>query len=197
MSTVPTKRRFTIAEFLSLEAESLEKHEYYQGEILAMAGATIEHNIIAGNLLAHLHTQLRGKNCRPFGSDQRIKVERGGLFTYADTVVICGKVEQAKDDPLSATNPRVIAEVLSDSTEAKDRRRKLKLYLKLDSLREYILVAQDEPRIDKLVRNNDGTWTMSIVEGLTASLDLESIGCRLAMPDIYDGITFESEPERE
>ena len=191
MSTAPRTRRFSVAEYLALEADSLEKHEYYQGEIFAMAGASIAHNIISGNLLAHLHSQLRGKDCRPLGSDQRIKVENTGLFTYADTSVICGKVEQAKDDPLSATNPRVIVEVLSDSTETKDRRRKLKLYLKVESLREYILVAQDEPRIDKLIRNNDGTWTMSIVEGMKEWLELESIGCRLAMSDIYDGITFE------
>src|SRR5688572_10088572 len=142
MSTAPSKRRFTIAEYLALEGDSLEKHEYYQGEIFAIAGATIEHNIISGNVFFHLHSQLRGKDCRPFGSDQRIKVEAAGLFTYADISVFCGKIEQAKDDPLSAINPRVIVEVLSDSTEAKDRRRKLKLYLKIESLREYILIAQ-------------------------------------------------------
>ena len=194
MSTAPSKRRLTIAEYLAFEADSLEKHEFYQGEILAMAGATIAHNIISGNVLALLHSQLRGKDCRPFGSDQRIKVDSAGLFTYADTSVFCGEIKQAKDDPLSATNPRVIVEVLSDSTEAKDRRRKLKLYLRLDSLREYILIAQDEPRIDKLIRNNDGTWTMSIVEGLHEWLELESIGCRLAMSEVYDGITFEPAP---
>ena len=194
MSTAPSKRRFTVSEYLTFEQDSQTKHEFYQGEILAMAGATIAHNIISGNVLAHLHSQLRGKDCRPFGSDQRIKVESAALFTYADISVICGQVEQAKDDPLSATNPRVIIEVLSDSTEAKDRRRKLKLYLTLESLREYILIAQDEPRIDKLIRNSDGTWTMSIVEGLSERLELESIRCRLAMSEVYDGITFEPLP---
>src|SRR6267142_2550676 len=194
MSTVAKKRLFSVEEYLVFEADSLTKHEYYRGEVFAMAGATIAHNVIAGNVFAHLHALLRGKECRPFGSDQRIKVEKAGLFTYADTAVICGEVERAKDDPHSATNPRVIIEVLSESTEGKDRGRKLKLYLKLDSLREYVLIAQDEPRIDKLVRNDDGTWTMSIVEELKEWLELDSIGCRLAMAEIYDGIKFEPTP---
>jgi Uma2 family endonuclease len=194
MSTAPAKRRFTVSEYLAFEVDSLSKHEFYRGEILAMAGATIAHNIIAANVLSNLHARLRGKDCRPFGSDQRIKVEDGGLFTYADVTVICGDVVPAKDDPHSATNARVIVEVLSESTEAQDRGRKLKLYLKLDSLRGYVLIAQDEAQIDKLLRREDGTWTMSIVEGLKEWLELDSIGCRMAMAEIYDGIKFEPTP---
>jgi Uma2 family endonuclease len=191
MSTAPQQRRTSLKDYLEWEERSGAKHEFYQGQIFAMAGASVEHNIIAGNVLAHLHNQLRGKGCRPFGSDQRLKVEREGLFTYADVSVFCGEIIKANDDPLSAINPRVIVEVLSGSTESKDRRRKLKLYLQLDSLREYILIAQDEARIDKLIRNDDGTWTMSIVEGRAAWLELESIGCRLAMAEIYDGVKFD------
>jgi Uma2 family endonuclease len=196
MSTAPAQRRFSVAEYLALEGDSSTKHEFYDGEIFAMAGATIAHNIIAGNIFAHLHAQLRGKDCRPFNSDQRLKVEREGLYTYADASVICGQVQIAKDDSLSATNPRVIVEVLSPSTDYFDKRRKLKLYLQLDSLREYVLVTQDWPYVQKLIRNDDGTWTMSVFEGLESSVDLTSIGCQLRMADIYDGVTFPPLPAK-
>jgi Uma2 family endonuclease len=191
MTRIAKPLRYSVAEYLAREEQALEKSEFYQGEIFAMAGATIRHNVIAVNILSHLHALLRGTDCRPYGSDLRIKVEAAGLFTYPDITVLCGEIKTAKDDPLSATNPRVIIEVLSDSTQAKDRGRKLKLYLKLDSLCEYVLVSQDEPRVDRLTRNNDGTWTMSIVEGLDKFLHLESIACRLATADIYEGVTFQ------
>ncbi len=195
MSTAPVHRHLTIVDYLAIENDSSTKHEFYQGEITAMAGATVFHNIIAGNIFAHLHTQLRGKDCRPFNSDQRIKVERAGFYTYPDISVICGQIQIANDDPLSATNPRVIVEVLSPGTEFIDKRRKLKLYLQLDSLREYVLVEQDSPYINKLIRNDDGTWTMSVIEGLEASVNLHSIGCQLQTADIYQGVTFPPPPE--
>jgi Uma2 family endonuclease len=191
VSTVTQPRRFSVREYLAREEQALTKNEYFQGEIVAMAGASIAHNIITGNVFSHLHALLKNRDCRPFGSDQRIKVEEAGSFLYADVTVICGDVVTASDDPNSVTNPRVIIEVLSESTEGKDRGKKLKLYLKLDSLREYVLISQDEPRIDRLFRKSDGTWTMSIVEGLKDWVDLESIECRLAMAEIYDGIEFE------
>jgi Uma2 family endonuclease len=196
MSTAPAHRRFTIADYLVIENDSTTKHEFYDGQITAMAGATVAHNIIAGNIFAHLHAQLRGNDCRPFNSDQRIKIERAGLYTYADVSVICGQLQAAKDDPLSATNPRVIVEVLSPSTEFLDKRQKLKLYLQLDSLREYVIVEQDSAYINKLVRNDNGTWTMSVIEGLQASVDLTSIGCQLKTIDIYDGVAFSPPPEK-
>lgn len=197
MSTATDFRSFSLAQYLAIENDSPTKHEFYQGEITAMTGATFAHNIIAGNILAHLHTQLRGKNCRPFNSDQRIKVERAGFYTYPDVSVICGQLQAAKDDPLSAINPRVIVEVLSPGTEFIDKRRKLKLYLQLDSLREYVLVEQDSAYTNKLIRNDDGTWTMSVIEGLDATVDLTSIDCQLRMADMYDGVTFPPPPEKQ
>jgi Uma2 family endonuclease len=195
MSTAPDFRSFSPAQYLAIENDSSTKHEFYQGEITAMAGATFAHNTISVNILAHLHTQLRGKDCRPFNSDQRIKVERAGYYTYTDVSVICGQVQAAKDDPLSATNPRLIVEVLSPTTEFIDKRRKLKLYLQLDSLHEYVIVEQDSAYINKYARNDDGTWTMAVIEGLETSVDLKSIGCQLRTADIYDGVTFPPPPE--
>ena len=191
MSTIRAIQRFSVTEYLAGEERALTKSEYFQGEIVAMAGTTIVHNIITGNVFSHLHALLRDRDSRPFGSDQRIKVEGASSFVYTDVAVLCGDVVPAKDDPHSATNPRVIIEVLSESTESKDRGKKLRLYLKIDSLREYILISQDEPRIDKLLRKADGTWAMSIVEGLKDWLEIPSIGCRLAMTQIYDGVKFE------
>ena len=127
MPTVSNRRRFTVAEYLAREKVALAKSEFFHGEIVSMAGATIPHNVIATNVVSHLHALLRGTGCRPFGSDLRINVEDAGAFLYPDVSVICGDVVPAKDDPHSATNPRVIIEVLSDSTESKDRGRKLKL----------------------------------------------------------------------
>jgi Uma2 family endonuclease len=115
MSTAPSQRRFTIAEYLALEEDSLTKHEFYQGEIFGMAGATIRHNEISGNIFAGLYARLRGKGCRPYGSDLRIRVKKPNLFTYSNTLVVCGKIEPAEESPHSVTNPRVIFEVLSKS----------------------------------------------------------------------------------
>lgn len=190
MSTVPETRRFSVQEYLAREEGSAAKHEFYRGEIFAMAGATIPHNIIAGNVFAHLHTALRGKGCRPFGSDQRIKVEKVGLFTYSDTSVICGDVERPKDDPHAAINLRVIVEVLSESTEAYDRGRKFRFYQQIAGLQEYILIAQDEPRIEKFVRGVEGQRIMSSVAGLDASLELSSVGCQLPLSEVFDGVTL-------
>lgn len=193
MSTVPAQRRCSITEYLAIENDSTSKHEFFQGEVIAMAGGTVRHNEISGNIYHALRLALKGKDCRPYNSDQRIKVERAGYFTYADVTVICGGVQQANDDPLSATNPRVIFEVLSPSTESIDRIRKFKSYLQFEALREYVLVSQSEPYINKYVRNDDGTWTMSVIEVLTASLHLQSIDCHIELADIYEGVTFDAE----
>src|SRR5206468_12056123 len=154
MSTAPAKRRWSVAEYLAREEVALTKSEFFDGEIVAMAGATIAHNIITTNVLSHLHALLRGSGCRPFVSDLRIKVDAANSFLYPDVTVICGDVVQAEEDSCSVINARVIIEVLSDSTESKDRGRKFQLYLKLDSLQEYVLISQNQPRIEKLFRRN-------------------------------------------
>jgi Uncharacterized protein conserved in cyanobacteria len=190
MSTAPSKRRFTIAEFLAFEEDSVEKHEFYQGEIFAMAGATIRHNEISGNIFGQLHSLLRGKGCRPYGSDLRVRVQQANLYTYTDTVVICGPIERDKDDPEAATNPRVIFEVLSKSTESYDRGKKWEFYQLLDSLREYILVSQEEAKVTRYFREDGGPWRYVLVSGIEEALTLESLGCELPLADIYDNVTF-------
>jgi len=193
MSTAPSQRRFTIAEYLALEADSETKHEFYQGEIFAMAGATIPHNEISTNVLAGLHARLRGKGCRPYGSDLRIRVKKPNLFTYADTVVVCGKIEPAEESPHSVTNPRVIFEVLSKSTENYDRGQKWELYQQLDSLQEYVLVSQEEAKVTRYYRAPGGPWQYVLISGLDQTLRLESLDCELPLSEVYDHVTFGSE----
>lgn len=195
MSTAPTKRRFTIAEYLALEADSLEKHEYYQGEIFAMAGATIPHNEISGNIYHALRNALRGKDCRPYGSDLRIRVKKPNLYTYADTLVICGKIERDVDDKNSVTNPRVIFEVLSKSTENYDRGQKWEFYQQLESLREYVLVSQSEAKVTRYYREEGGAWQYLLITGLDHVLALESVGCELPLGEIYENVNLGPEEE--
>jgi Uma2 family endonuclease len=193
MSTAASQRRFTIAEYLALEEDSLTKHEFYQGEIFAMAGGTIRHNDISGNIYHSLRNQLAGKNCRPYGSDQRIRVKKLNLYTYSDTVVICGPIERDEADQQATTNPRVIFEVLSNSTENYDRGRKWEFYQQLDSLREYILVSQDEANVTRYYREERGAWHYMLIRGLDQALVLESLGCELSLKAIYDNVIFGKE----
>ena len=135
-------------EYLALERKSETKHELINGVIVAMAGASYEHNTTAANLLVALGMRLRGRPCRPLGSDQRIHIPATGLYTYPDVSVVCGKPEFHSKDRDTLLNPRVIIEVLSDSTEAYDRGAKFAHYRGIPSLAEYALAAQDEPMIE-------------------------------------------------
>ena len=197
MSTAPSQRRFTIAEYLALEEDSETKHEFYQGEIFAMAGATIPHNEISGNIYHSLRGRLGGTNCRPYGSDLRIRVKKPNLFTYSDTLVVCGKIEHAEESPHSITNPRVIFEVLSKSTENYDRGQKWEFYQQLDSLREYVLVSQEEAKVTRYFRDDGGAWRYILITGLQQTLALESVSCELPLSEIYDNVTFGPEEAGE
>ena len=195
MATAPTKRRFTISEYLAFEEDSQTKHELYQGEIFAMAGASIPHNEISGNIYHALRNALRGNDCRPYGSDLRICVKKSNLYTYSDALVVCGTIERDTDDKNSVANPRVIFEVLSKSTENYDRGKKWEFYQQLDSLREYILVSQEDAKVTRYFRRDGGDWHYLLIVGLDQVLDLESIGCRLPLAEIYDNVTLGPEEQ--
>jgi Uma2 family endonuclease len=195
MSTAPVKRPFTAAEYIALEADSLTKHEFYRGEIFAMAGASFRHNQVSASILGILHASLRGSGCRPFGSDLRIRVHRRDLYTYADALVVCGQAELTNEKPESVTNPRVIVEVLSKSTENYDRGQKWEFYQELDSLREYLLVSQEEAKITRYYREPGGPWMYELVSGLDQTLRLSSIECELALAEIYENVELGPEAE--
>jgi Uma2 family endonuclease len=190
MSTVPQKRLYKLDEYLDLEKSSPEKHEFYRGEIFLMAGASVKHNRIARNLLAHLTFQLRGKKCEPFGSDLRIAVKNYPLHTYPDISVICGELVMDSTDKQAASNPHTLLEVLSPSTEKYVRGQKFKFYRSLSSLREYILVAQDQPQVERFVLQGSDKWLLHLYEGLDDVVELSDLDCRLTMKDIYEGVTF-------
>jgi Uma2 family endonuclease len=195
MSTASAKRRYTVAEYIALEADSLDKHEFYRGEIFAMAGASFRHNQITGNTYHALRNKLAGKTCQPFGSDLRIRVQRRDLYTYADALVVCGKAELTNEKPESVTNPRVIVEVLSKSTENYDRGQKWEFYQQLDSLREYLLVSQEEAKVTRYYRESGGPWMYELVAGLDQNLRLSSIECELPLAEIYENVELGPEVE--
>lgn len=190
MSTVPQKRLYKLEEYFVLEQASSEKHEFYRGEIFLMAGASLRHNRIARNILAQLTFQLRGKPCEPFGSDLRIAATTFPLHTYPDISVICGDPVMDDVDKHAATNPHTLIEVLSPSTEKYDRGEKFTLCRSLTSLREYILVAQNQPHVERFVLQSNDKWLLHIYDGLDGVVELPDIECRLAMKDIYEGVAF-------
>lgn len=186
------KQYYTPEQYLALERKAEYKSEYINGEIYAMSGASREHNLIGGNIFAALHSQLRGEPCEVYSSDMRVKVHHTGMYTYPDVAVVCG--EPRFEDKVLDTlvNPTVIIEVLSPSTEAYDRGDKFAHYRRLESLTDYVLVAQDKVRVEHFARSNDrsGEWIFTEVSDLDGTLRLASIGCEMALRDIYDKIKF-------
>ncbi len=187
MSTQP-KPHFTPAQYLAFERTTDRKHEYHDGEMFAMAGASRAHAQIVTNLVATLAAQLRGKDCSVYSSDLRVKVSRTGLYTYPDVVIVCG--EQRFDDEHEDTllNPTAIIEVLSPSTEGYDRGKKFAHYRTLDSLKEYLLIAQDEPCIEQYVRQPDGNWLLHEAGDVTETVALPSVNCTLKPAEVYDKV---------
>ncbi|MEX2173539.1 MAG: Uma2 family endonuclease [Pirellulaceae bacterium] len=196
MSAVPPdRRRISLAEYLAWEARSGGKHEFYRGEVFAMAGASLRHNRIATNILARLYQSLEGGPCEVFGSDQRIRIDAVDLSTYPDVSVICGGVQVDAVDRHGVTNPRVIVEVLSKSTENYDRGRKFEFYQHLQSFMEYVLVYQDEPKVIHYVREDNGRWSYKLLVGEQETLRLESIDSELPFAAVYRNVKFGPEEE--
>jgi Uma2 family endonuclease len=145
----------TYAEYLARERASATKHEYVNGRVYAMAGGTPEHARLAGAVLGELRAALRGKPCAAFTADLRVHVVATRRSTYPDATVVCGKLERAADDDDAVTNPTVLVEVLSESTESADRGEKWSHYQRIPSLREYVLVSQNTPKIEVFSRDHE------------------------------------------
>jgi Uma2 family endonuclease len=188
MSSQP-KTRLTAQEYLALEREAEYKSEYYKGEVFAIAGASLRHNLIAANALATIHGQLRGGPCSAFPSDMRITIPQTPHFAYADVVVVCGQPQLDDDFKDNLVNPVVIIEVLSPSTERYDRGKKFESYQRIPSLMEYVLVSQDRPRVEQFLRQPDGRWLYSETSA-EGSIKLTSIDCELSLNDIYEKVEF-------
>lgn len=180
----------TPAEYLVFERASETKHEYIDGEIIAMSGAKAAHNLVKEGIAGALYPQLRRRPCYLFTSDQRVALGRGALYTYPDVVVTCGEPQYQDAELDTLLNPTLIAEVLSPSTEAYDRGEKFNRYRQIETLQEYVLVAQDQPRIEHFLRQPSGKWLYTAAVSLETVLELSSIGCTLALADVYEKVTF-------
>lgn len=177
-------------EYLAFERQAVEKHEYLDGRVLAMAPANEAHNLIVVNLVCELGTQLRGKQCEVLCCQMRVRVAEGGPFVYPDVLVVRGRAAVADAEKDNLLNPGVIFEVLSAATEGNDRGWKASHYRQLASLAEYVLVAQDLPHVEHYVRQPDGTWLFREHWGLGETLRLPSIGCEIPLATIYDRVDF-------
>ncbi len=179
------RQRFTFEDYLLLEETSRAKHEFLDGHVWAMAGGTPEHGAVAANLIVLLGNQLRDRPCRVFTSDVRVRVKATGLGTYPDVSVVCGQLRTDPDDRKGNTivNPIVVVEVLSPSSEDYDRGEKLAHYKKIEALREIVLVAYDERRIE-IWRREGERWVPHLVRGDDIAR-IESLGCELPLGEVY------------
>jgi len=189
LSALPD-RVWSVEEYLASERVSEQRHEYLDGAIYAMAGASVAHNLIVGNTLAALHSQLRQRPCQVYPSDMRVKVKPAKLYTYPDLSVICGQPQLEDDRHDTLLNPTLIVEVLSPSTGSYDRGKKFQYYRMLPSLREYLLIAQDAVHVEHYLRQTDFQWLLTDLNDLQASLSLPSIGCTLSILDVYEKVSF-------
>jgi Uma2 family endonuclease len=174
----------TPAEYLAFERAAVDKHEYADGEIFAMAGCSREHSLITGNVYSELRDALLDRSCEVHTADMRVKIAARGRYVYPDASVVCDEpvFEDAEVDTL--VNPKVIVEVLSDSTEGYDRGDKFEQYRSLPSFTDYVLISQKAMRVEHFQRQPDGRWLLTIV-GPGASLALESIGVTIAIERLY------------
>lgn len=193
--TASAKRYLTEEEYLAHERASTIKHEFYQGVVYAMTGGKEPHNLIAGNAHASLHTQLRRRPCRVYQSDMRIKVFQTGLNTYPDVVVVCGQPQFTDAIHDCITNPIVIIEVLSASTERYDRGMKFQNYRTIDTLCDYLLIAQNDFHVEHFVRQQNNQWLLQEARGIEASLHIQSIECTLTLEDLFEKVDFEEDAQ--
>ena len=193
MSTLP-KNHITPEQYLEIERKAEFKSEYYQGEMFAMSGARRAHNLIATNTVGELYQQLLERPCEVYSSDMRVKVSSTGLYTYPDVVVVCGEPQFLDNEFDTLLNPKVLVEILSESTEAYDRIQKFELYGSLESLAEYVMVSSLRVRVERYTRQPDGTWNYCSKTSLEDAIDLKSVDCHLRLADLYERVAFAQPP---
>jgi Uma2 family endonuclease len=180
----PLPRRSTAEEYLALELASEVRHEFFEGEVFAMAGASIAHNTIAGNFYMTLRQSLRGKNCRVQMEAVRLAVEENRHYTYPDVMVRCDPADQRESQHLHL--PVLIVEVLSPSTEAYDRGLKFNQYKKLPSLRHYLLVSQTTWLVEWYQLTEYGAWAHTALAEANDALAIPELGLAMTLVDIYE-----------
>lgn len=191
MASVPVQKSYlTAEEYLVLERQAESKSEYVDGEMVAMAGGTSEHSLITANLLGELRQRLKQRPCRVYSGDLRVRILATGDYVYPDATVVCGEplFEDGHRDIL--LNPTLIVEVLSPSTELYDLGRKFDDYQTLDSLKEYVLVSQDRPRVRHYLRQDGHVWLYTDVSGLASEVSFPSVECQVPLAEIYYEVDF-------
>jgi Uma2 family endonuclease len=185
------KRRYTLAEYLELEKHTDERYAYFDGEVVAMSGASLRHNRIVRNLIRAIDASLEGKPCEVLPAAMRIKVPKALPYRYADLVVVCGEpiIEDMQGLEI-LVNPLVIIEVFSASTEAYDRGIKFSEYQSIASFQEYVLIAQDRPHITHYVRQEGGQWLRSDLQGVAEHLRLRALDCAIPVAEISRQVPF-------
>ncbi len=180
------KKFYSIEEYLEMENAAMEKHEYYKGEIFAMSGASARHNVISSNLMISLGILLKGKTCKPYGSDMRIHIPENTLFTYPDISIICGDVISSNEDENTAVKPTVIIEILSPSTRNYDRGEKFMLYRAIPALKDYLLVDSQSIHVEHFAINKEGLWQLKEYNKIDEEIFIETLNVKLLMEDVYE-----------
>jgi len=192
-----SKTFLTAEEYLEFERKVEYKSEYYLGEMFAMAGASYAQNLLVSNILFGLRQGLGSRPCSVLPSDMRVRVSPTGLYTYPDVVVVCGEPQFLDEQKDALLNPSLLVEVLSPSTEAYDLGRKFEHYRSIESLGEYLVVATDRIHASLFTRQAVGSWLLRSASRMEDSLDLQSIGCRLTLADLYEKVDLaEPNPAR-
>ncbi len=188
---LPQSDYITEAEYLALERASEVKHEYAAGEVIAMTGATWQHNAIVGNVITALNTHLRETPCIVNASDMRVRVDAAHSYRYPDVSVVCEPPQIEGEAPGWLVNPVVLIEVLSATTQVIDREAKLREYTQIPSLQAYLLITQENPRVERYLRGDDPNWLYTDGAGLEAAIEIPPLGCTLSLADVYLKIAFE------
>ena len=184
---VYNKLKLTAEEYLQFEKNSLEKHEYFRGEVFAMAGAGRRHNVISSNVFIGAGIQLRGKSCRPYGSDLRIHIPENTLYTYPDISIICGEIVSSDTDADTAIQPTVLIEILSPSTRDYDKGGKFTLYRDIPTLQEFIVIDSESISIEAFRINEKGHWELEHYRSIEDTLSIPIVNLSLSLREIYEG----------
>ncbi|MEL6610941.1 MAG: Uma2 family endonuclease [Bacteroidota bacterium] len=198
MAALPAYRLpFTAADYFAWEVEQVERHEYFHGEVFAMSGGTARRALLGARVLRQLGNALDSTPCEVYSSDLRVEVDAGAHYVYPDATVVCGPHQFATDAETTLTNPTLVVEVLSASTEAYDRGGKFRAYRSIESLRAYVIVEQASAAVDVFQRSDDGTWTLTDATPERPMLGIDTLGVTLDVNALYDGVAFpENDEER-
>ena len=190
--TALSTRFVSPVEYLAFERQATERHELHRGEVIAMSGASRVHNLICFNIGGQLHAQLKGGSCEAYVNDMRVAAPSGKNYYYPDVAVACGGAELEDRHGDTLLNPTLVIEVLSPSTESRDRGVKFQSYRAIASLQQFVLVSQTATLVEVFTRTSETSWSLTEYAGLDAIVPLPSIGCQLLLAEIYDRIVFAS-----